>query len=131
MGLDAIGIVSRDLEKTKEFYATLGIELNAAGGDEHFEATTPSGLRIMVDTLDLMQKINPDFKPGDGAGIILAFKQDTPGAVDSLFQDLRKMGAQPVKEPWNAFWGQRYASIKDPDGNQIDLFALLSSAATI
>ena len=29
------------------------------------------------------------------------------------------------KEPWDAFWGQRYASVKDPDGNQIDLFAPL------
>jgi len=26
---------------------------------------------------------------------------------------------------WNAFWGQRYACVLDPDGNQIDLFASL------
>ena len=27
------------------------------------------------------------------------------------------------KAPWDAFWGQRYACVLDPDGNQIDLFA--------
>jgi uncharacterized glyoxalase superfamily protein PhnB len=27
--------------------------------------------------------------------------------------------------PWDAFWGQRYATVLDPDGNQVDLFAPL------
>ena len=30
------------------------------------------------------------------------------------------------KAPWDAFWGQRYAMIRDPDGNEVDLFAPLS-----
>ncbi|MGE0000366.1 MAG: VOC family protein, partial [Ilumatobacteraceae bacterium] len=28
-------------------------------------------------------------------------------------------------EPWDAFWGQRYATLRDPDGNGVDLFAPL------
>ncbi|HWF79810.1 MAG TPA: VOC family protein [Streptosporangiaceae bacterium] len=28
-------------------------------------------------------------------------------------------------EPWDARWGQRYAIVKDPDGNAVDLFAAL------
>ena len=28
-------------------------------------------------------------------------------------------------EPWDAFWGQRYATVLDPDGNSVDLFAPL------
>jgi uncharacterized glyoxalase superfamily protein PhnB len=28
-------------------------------------------------------------------------------------------------EPWDAFWGQRYASLQDPDGTTVDLFAAL------
>lgn len=27
------------------------------------------------------------------------------------------------KAPWDAFWGQRYAVVVDPDGNLVDLFA--------
>jgi uncharacterized glyoxalase superfamily protein PhnB len=30
-------------------------------------------------------------------------------------------------EPWDAFWGQRYATAKDPDGNHVDLFASISA----
>jgi catechol 2,3-dioxygenase-like lactoylglutathione lyase family enzyme len=29
------------------------------------------------------------------------------------------------KEPYDAFWGQRYANVADPDGNAVDLFAPL------
>ena len=32
-------------------------------------------------------------------------------------------GFAVVKEPWDAFWGQRYAIVSDPDGYTIDLFA--------
>lgn len=28
--------------------------------------------------------------------------------------------------PWDAFWGQRYGILNDPDGNTIDLFCPLS-----
>jgi hypothetical protein len=29
------------------------------------------------------------------------------------------------KEPWDAFLGQRYAVVADPDANHVDLFAPL------
>ena len=32
-----------------------------------------------------------------------------------------------IKEPWDAFWGQRYAQVRDPDGNPVDLYAPLES----
>jgi hypothetical protein len=31
-------------------------------------------------------------------------------------------------EPWDAFWGQRYVTVKDPDRYQIDIFAELAPA---
>ena len=41
--------------------------------------------------------------------------------------DELKMIAQPLvyipTEPFDAFWGQRYAQVKDPDGNPVDIFA--------
>ena len=37
-------------------------------------------------------------------------------------------GYQGGKEPWDAFWGQRYAQVFDPDGNSVDLFAPLADA---
>jgi uncharacterized glyoxalase superfamily protein PhnB len=34
-------------------------------------------------------------------------------------------GFHGEKEPWDAFWGHRYAQLQDPDGVGIDLFAAL------
>ena len=36
---------------------------------------------------------------------------------------IRDAGFTVVKEPWDAFWGQRYAIVADPDGYMVDLFA--------
>jgi uncharacterized glyoxalase superfamily protein PhnB len=35
-------------------------------------------------------------------------------------------GFHGEKEPWDAFWGQRYAQLHDPDGVPVDLYASLS-----
>jgi uncharacterized glyoxalase superfamily protein PhnB len=43
--------------------------------------------------------------------------------VDELFATLVRSGARAHKEPWDAFWGQRYAQLRDPDGNGVDLYA--------
>jgi uncharacterized glyoxalase superfamily protein PhnB len=33
------------------------------------------------------------------------------------------IGFTGFKPPWDAFWGQRYAILEDPDGNHVSLFA--------
>ena len=43
-------------------------------------------------------------------------------------RDVRKVvgaGFTGKTEPFDAFWGQRYATVVDPDGNPVDLFAPL------
>ena len=125
MSLDAIGIVCKDLKKSIRFYEILGVDLKEAGGPDHLEGVTPSGVRIMLDSAELVKKINPDWKEAVGCGVILCFKQASPKEVDALFTQVEASGFKSVKAPWDAFWGQRYSSVQDPDGNQIDLFAAL------
>ena len=122
MSLDAIGIISRDPLQSIRFYGLLGVEFKELG-EGHFEGTTPSGVRIMLDSVDLMKKLNPDWQEPTGVGIILCFRQDAPRLVDEVHGQLTRAGFASVTEPWDAFWGQRYGSVLDPDGNQIDLFA--------
>lgn len=61
----------------------------------------------------------------DAIGIVSCFKQDTAEKVDELYAQIIKAGFKGLKTSYNAFWGQRYASVLDPDGNQIDIFAQL------
>jgi predicted lactoylglutathione lyase len=125
MSLDAIGIVSEDLELSTSFYKKLGIEFKQAGAPDHLEATMPSGLRLMLDSEELIKKLNPSWEKPNASGIVLCFIQDSPEIVNKLYSIIIEAGFSSVTKPWDAFWGQRYASVKDPDGNQIDLFAKL------
>jgi uncharacterized glyoxalase superfamily protein PhnB len=121
--LDAIGIVSSDLERTRAFYRLLGIEF-AEGGD-HVEATMPNGLRLMVDTEDVIRSFRPDWSRETGNQLALAFACSSVAEVDELYARVVAAGFTGEKEPWDAFWGYRYAQLADPDGVPVDLFAPL------
>jgi uncharacterized glyoxalase superfamily protein PhnB len=121
--LDAIGIVSSDLARTRAFYALLGVEI--AEGDDHVEATTPSGIRLMFDTEDVIRSFNPDWERTTGNTVALAFACSSPAEVDEVYASVLAAGFHGEKEPWDAFWGQRYAQLADPDGTPVDLFAAL------
>jgi catechol 2,3-dioxygenase-like lactoylglutathione lyase family enzyme len=127
--LDAIGIVASDLAASIAFYRLLGLEF-PADGDGHVEATAPGGLRVMLDTEETIRSFDPDWSPPAGGGhrSSLAFLCDSPSDVDETYQRLVDAGASPHKAPWDAFWGQRYAEVKDPDGNVVDLFAPLETS---
>jgi len=127
--LDLIGLVVQDLATSLAFYRHLGLDIaegaeNAEHG--HVEATLPGGLRLAWDTVESIRSFDPDWEqPSGGPGIGLAFLCDSPGEVDRLYRELVDAGYDGHKEPWDAFWGQRYAQVRDPDGNGVDLFAPL------
>ena len=123
MSLDAIGIVSASPNESVRFYALLGVSFANANGHEHWEAKTPSGIRLMLDSVALIRTIDPGYEPTTRSGVVLCFKQASPAAVDALYEKIVGAGFSGKKAPWDAFWGQRYACVLDPDGNQIDLFA--------
>jgi catechol 2,3-dioxygenase-like lactoylglutathione lyase family enzyme len=124
--LDFIGLVVADLDRSLAFYRRLGIDAPESG-EGHVEATLPNGLRIGWDTIETIRSFDPDWEPPSGGQQIgLAFLCDSPGEVDSIYAELAAAG-HGHKEPWDAFWGQRYAQVKDPDGNTLDLFAPLDT----
>jgi uncharacterized glyoxalase superfamily protein PhnB len=57
----------------------------------------------------------------------LAFACENPAEVDAAWDTLTGAGYQGHLAPFNAFWGMRYAVVRDPDGTPVDLFAVLDS----
>ena len=127
--VDAIGVVVSDLQRAVHFYGLLGLEFPEdldPDGHGHVEVDMPGGLRFMLDTEDTIRSFAPDWSPPSGdQRTVLAFLCDSPAEVDRLYEELVAAGGQAHREPWDAFWGQRYAEVKDPDGNVVDLFAAL------
>jgi len=108
------------------FYRLLGLDIPPeADEDTHVEVTVAGGFRIAWDTLELMRRIDPHWPEPSGHRMGLAFKCDSPAEVDALYIKLTEAGYASRQTPWDAFWGQRYATVLDPDGALVDLFAAL------
>lgn len=127
--LDLIGIVVTDMARSLGFYRQLGIDVPADADEQpHVEISLPGGVRLAWDTIDTIRSFTPDFEPTPGNSRIgLAFKLDGPGDVDATYERLVAAGYAGHRSPWDAFWGQRYALVHDPDGNSVDLFAPLGT----
>jgi uncharacterized glyoxalase superfamily protein PhnB len=121
---EAIGIVVSDMGRALSFYRQLGLEFpEGAESEGHAEASV-AGTRIMLDTEETVRSFDPDWQPPSGGHrSAMAFRCDSPAEVDATYGDLLQHGGTGHKEPWDAFWGMRYAEVKDPDGNVVDLFA--------
>jgi catechol 2,3-dioxygenase-like lactoylglutathione lyase family enzyme len=124
---DAIGLVVADMERSLAFYRRLGLDATPeATSDDHAEAQLPSGLRVMWDTEEGIKSFDPSWTAPTGSPRVgLAFACESADEVDRLYAELTQAGYPGQREPWDAFWGQRYATVGDPDGNAVDLFAWL------
>jgi uncharacterized glyoxalase superfamily protein PhnB len=125
--LNAIGIVASDLGRSIAFYRLLGVDLPDEG-EGHIEATLASGTRFMLDEESVVRSFRPDWTREVGNQLALAFECSSPAEVDELWARAKAEGFDAEKEPWDAFWGQRYAQLRDPDGVPVDLFASLPDA---
>ncbi len=125
--LDLIGLIVEDMAKSLAFYRALGLEIPPEMDSEgHVEITLDNGLRMAWDTYEIMRMVDPDWQPADGHHRMgLAFLCGSSAEVDANYQRVVGLGYESHKAPFDAFWGQRYAQVKDPDGNVIDLFAPL------
>ncbi|NSC21617.1 glyoxalase [Streptomyces albus subsp. chlorinus] len=123
---DLVGLVTSDMAASLAFYRRLGLDLPAdADTQPHVEFTGPGGVRIAWDTEETVRSFDPGWAaPPRGSGRVgLAFLCDSPAGVDRLYGELTDAGYEGHLAPWDAPWGQRYAVVRDPDGNGVDLFA--------
>ena len=127
MRLNAVGILCADLEASLGFYRALGVPFGDYDPAEgHYSAELGGGFRLMLDSHDVARSFIEDFRPPSGNDLMgLAVEFDSPNEVDRAFRAAVAGGSAVVREPFDAFWGQRYATIADPDGNQVDLYAEL------
>jgi uncharacterized glyoxalase superfamily protein PhnB len=77
----------------------------------------------MWDTVELMQQLDPEREEPRGQRMALAFECESVDDVNATYERLVEAGYEGKKAPFDAFWGQRYANVVDPDGNVVDLFA--------
>jgi uncharacterized glyoxalase superfamily protein PhnB len=122
-----VEIVAHDLPSSLNFYRTLGLNVPDPQGP-HVEVALPGGNKLAFDTEEVIAGMHADWTPPNGPGrVAIAFGFAVPADVDAVFARLTESGHPGPLAPFDAPWGQRYATVEDPDGTSVDLFAPLPS----
>lgn len=106
-----------DLDRARAFYEALGWErsLKSLEGVVFFQTG------CMALGLYPRDKLAEDAKiPAEGAGfsgITLAYNARSREEVDAVFAEAVGVGAKPVKQPEEVFWGGYSGYFADPDGH--------------
>lgn len=128
--LDAVNLVARDMEVTLAFYRLLGVDIpegsvwRTDSGAHHVDLAMPGGMSLDVDSVALAQSYNAGWRrPEGGGGAVLGFRVPTREDVDRRYASLREAGYTGLQEPYDTFWGSRYAIVEDPDGREVGIMS--------
>jgi catechol 2,3-dioxygenase-like lactoylglutathione lyase family enzyme len=121
-------IFANDVARSLSFYRLLGLPVPESD-ESHVAVELPGGNTLSFDTEETIAGMHPGWAPPSSpvGRVALAFGVDTPAQVDELFETVTAAGHAGPLKPHDAPWGQRYATVADPDGNWVDLFAPLAS----
>jgi predicted enzyme related to lactoylglutathione lyase len=123
MNIAAVAVSAADMSRAIAFYELLGFRFPPLESDtKHVEAE--GDVRLMIDDAGFLTDLHGEPpRPGNIAGFAVLF--DSPADVDAVASRVADAGHAVVTAPYDAPWGQRYATVADPDGFRTDLFALL------
>lgn len=121
MRFSGICLITNNVPVLADFYhRVLGVR--AEGDDVHVELNTEGG-GIAIFSAEEMEKIAPGSMQGAGNGsFTIGFEVKD---VDAEYERLKLLGVEFVLLPTTHPWGSRSTWFKDPDGNIIDLYAVL------
>jgi len=120
-------IFAHDVQRSLGFYRLLGLAVPEST-ESHVAVELPGGNTLAFDTEETITGMHPGWTPPTTPGrLALAFEVGSPAEVDALFDVVTAAGHPGQLKPYDAPWGQRYATVADPDGNWVDLCAWRAS----
>ncbi|MFQ1000381.1 VOC family protein [Modestobacter sp. SSW1-42] len=127
MEISAVGVSATDLRRAVAFYELLGFTFPPFDdGEVHVETVPGPGAQLMIDGAELMTGLLGE-PPRAGNTAAFAVRCASPAQVDEVAARVATAGHAVVTPPWDAPWQQRYATVADPDGYRVDLYASSSS----
>lgn len=126
--LTQVNVIAGDLRRSMDFYGRLGISLpeppaDLPGGLYHVTGEAEGGMGVDLDRADFARFWNHGWAGRqDLVGrVVLGFGLLSREAVDRKYAELTQAGYLGLAEPYDAFWGARYAIIEDPNGIAVGL----------
>lgn len=128
-----MNLVARDIEATIAFYRLLGMTIpddkvwRTDSGPHHVDGIhANSDVEFDFDSAQLASAYNSGHEDDvRGNETVLGFSVGSRDDVDELYGELVGAGYAGRQQPYDAFWGARYAVIVDPDGREVGLMSPL------
>jgi uncharacterized glyoxalase superfamily protein PhnB len=123
-----VNVVTGDIDAMVAFYRRVGVRVDDDDGEpgapRHVEIAMGNGFSLELDNVESASAWSAGVR-ADGVAasgtVVFGFKLPTRDAVDETYRDLVAAGAVGRQEPYDAFWGARFAIVRDPDGHDIGL----------
>jgi len=129
--LHMLNVVVGDMSASLDFYRRLGIVV-PAGEDAagvHVQLRMPGGVSLELDTAESARLWHAGWRSDpESVGVVIGFSVLTREAVDERYNELTAAGYLGRQQPFDAFWGARYAIVADPDGNDVGLMSPLDES---
>ena len=124
---DHLTLVTKDVDATVAFYRRLGLTIPDSDADfeaHHRAAQLPGGAGLHIDSVEFAKHWDRGWQAGMG---VLTFSVESRQRVDEIYGDLTRVGYHGQQEPYDAFWGARYAVVEDPEGNAVGIMSPIDS----
>lgn len=122
--MDAVGVVVADMHKAITFYRRLGCQFEGDPGSGHVVSDL-GGMRLVLETEQAIRSLGWDVdQDAPRTGVTLGVSCGTAAEVDELYAWLDEDGFG-FRAPIDAPWGHRLATVQDPDGTHIGIYAPL------
>lgn len=111
-----VGLTVKDLDRSREFYEKVGLDLPAeAVAGHHVPVKMAGGLTFFIDTMPVPRE---DPELGDYK-VLLEFYLPSREEVDAKYNELIDAGYKSYHVPFQTSFGMYFALVDDPDGNTI------------
>ena len=116
--LRGIHLFVKDVAATVAFYRRAGLEFEYVG--KQFARAEGDRAALEIGSYELTRGYDAGFRePATGGATALQVGVASRDAVDAAYADLTAAGFAGHLAPIDAFWGARYAEVRDPDGNLV------------
>ena len=119
-GLAQVNLIVTDLGRATEFWELLGWQSTP----RHPHAallTFPNGMNLVLHEPNFAQLWDPAYAGPAAGSTVIDINVPSRDAVDDLHARVVAAGFTSSVEPWDTFFGARYAIVGDADGHRIGL----------
>ncbi|MHB1785183.1 MAG: VOC family protein [Acidimicrobiales bacterium] len=127
-----VNLVVEDMDAALSFYRALGVQVRFDGGEwpvgsgaRHVALDNGDGAIVELDNPAMARIYHGGWRDPDVEDhpVILGFSVVSREAVDDTYRALTATGYLGRQEPYDAFFGARYAVVRDPAGNDVGLMS--------